>query len=257
MAFQAALFNDESQAITNQSPRLKQKKVVRHSPIVEGLDSTIVIDPVRMHITLGVMALAPDAAPDKSPAERSLSPSAMGTPGPNQAVGNPLSPTSTSTPGGTVGLANMPEASTASSLRTVSTALILLRSLRPRISEILDGTKGVKVPLEILDVLKAERMRRKNQQNDKSLRDVANPGVEEVGAGVLFIGPADASNGVLDEEGRKLTEVCGMFPITMTYLLDRISSHYGLELVSRTFKEAGYLTDTRSLKVSLSVFDLC
>ena len=164
---------------------------------------------MRMHITLGVMALAPDAAPDKSPAERSLSPSAMGTPsGPNQAVGNSLSPTSTSTPGRTVGLANMPEVSTASSLRTVSTAL---------------GTKGVKVPLEILDVLKVERMRRKDQQNDKSLRDVANPGVEEVGAGVLFIGPADASSGVLDEERRKLTEVCGMFPITMTYLLDRIS----------------------------------
>jgi len=207
-------------------------------------------------MTLGVMALAPDAAPVKSPAERSLSPSAMGTPsGPNQAVGNSLSPTSTPTPGRTVGLANMPEASTASSLRTVSTALILLRSLRPRISEILDGTKGVKVPLEILDVLKVERMRKKDQQNDKSLRDVANPGVEEVGAGVLFIGPADASSGVLDEERRKLMEVCGMFPIKMTYLLDCIS--LCLELVSRTFKEAGYLTDTRSLKVSLSVFDLC
>lgn len=117
---------------------------------MEGLDSTIVIDPVRMHMTLGVMALEPED---------------------EIAV---------------AGTSSQPR-------KTVSTALALLASLSPRISRILDGERGVKVPLDVLDVLKTEKMRSGN---------------EKIGAGVLFLGPLESA--AINNERRKLRDVCGM-----------------------------------------------
>ena len=118
---------------------------------MEGLDSTIVIDPVRMHLTLGVMALESE---DDAAA---------------------VAGTSSQHP------------------KTVSTALALLASLSPRISQILDGERGVKIPLDVLDVLKTEKMR-----NGKD---------EKIGAGVLFLGPQESA---ISPERRKLRDVCGM-----------------------------------------------
>jgi len=47
--------------------------------------------------------------------------------------------------------------------KTISTALGLLKSLSPQISAILKESKAVKVPLEVMEVLKIEKMRPRGQ----------------------------------------------------------------------------------------------
>lgn len=161
-AFQAALFGDDVQSNTN-TPRFSRNNI-RTSPHVEGLDSSIVIDPVRMHMTLGVMTL--------------------------EAEGNDV-------------VANDEGGETSSHQRkTVSTALALLASLSTQVSQILEGEKGVKVPLEVLDVFKTEKLRTRGPR--ESGED------EKVGAGVLFVGPRESSRITMDDERRKLMDVCGM-----------------------------------------------
>lgn len=122
---------------------------------MEGLDSSIVIDPVRMHMTLGVMALEVDD------------------------VG-------TSSRRG----------------KTPASALALLASLSPQISQILNGDKGVKVPLEVVDVLKTEKIRQGGPRDN-----------ENIGAGVLFLGPREITTNTMDGERRKLMDVCGTHQI--------------------------------------------
>lgn len=82
--------------------------------------------------------------------------------------------------------------------RTVETALNLLRSLRPRIIQLLEGDPGLRVPLDVLDVLKTQRY--------QPLQDNV-AGVTHIGAGVLFLGP-QPSNGIITNERRKLFAVC-------------------------------------------------
>lgn len=153
-AFQAALFGDSDfQSNTNAS-----RNAVRTSPYVEGLDSSIVIDPVRMHMTLGVMALESEDADKSHEGPGTLS----------------------------------------HQRKTVSTALALLSSLSPQISQILNDEKGIGVPLEVLDVLKTEKM-----PSSKTGEG------ENIGAGVLFLGPRESSRHTMSDERRKLMDVCG------------------------------------------------
>jgi len=132
--------------------------------------------------------------------------------------------------------------------RTIDTALSLLASLKPRITEILNGSKGVDVPLEVLDVMKTEKIRvQKNEftrasevrssvdpeESGKGELDASKEGnvssnvdgrppeesvpgtpkrVEpQVGAGVLFLGPSHVPAQNQDEGRRKLMTICGSF----------------------------------------------
>jgi len=109
--------------------------------------------------------------------------------------------------------------------KTVSTALRLLMSLSPQISEILKESKMVKVPLEVMDVLKTEKMLPQGQsgkkasvaeENDshgrkKEKRPERDDYYDRVGAGVLFVGPQEMAKNLMDEERQKLMGVCGVF----------------------------------------------
>ena len=123
--------------------------------------------------------------------------------------------------------------------RTVSTALALLASLSSQITEILNGEKGVKVPLEVLDVMKTEKMRTKVPRE-----------TENVGAGVLFLGPRESSRNNMDDERRKLMDVCRMSRFMIVSWV-KFTSVLSIELINRTFRDAGYLTDLRPLKVQI------
>ena len=209
-SFQKGLFSDvdglndnfafESTSSSAQGKGLKAVK----SSLVEGLDSSIIIDPRRLHMTLGVMALEQD----------------------DDSVDPTEAPETT-------------EAQDHLSKKTVSSALYLLNSLKPRISEILQCDKGVKVPLEIMDVLKTQRMRLNTKGNkevggDENLKEEASgrepncSGISEdgtrdglescndiqekeavgLGAGVLYIAP-DIKNQDVNEDLRKLIQVSG------------------------------------------------
>jgi hypothetical protein len=170
--------------------------------------------------------------------------------------------------------------------RTVATALALLRSLQPQISAILDGSRGVQVPLEVLDVLKTTRItapRARRETNavahhasdanavthhasdppiaadDRSTSDnhvepvqeSESEHVEKVGAGVLFVGPKHVARAEEDEDRRKLREVSGTlnsptFPFPYLIIIFLVCPS---ELIHRAFKDAGYITEHRPLKV--------
>ncbi|KAF5378334.1 hypothetical protein D9615_008780 [Tricholomella constricta] len=142
------------------------------SPPIRGLDPSITIEPIRFHLTLGVMALSKE-------------------------------PTS-------------PEMTVSPDTRTVSTALALLRSLKPRLDAILDSDggehadhAGLQVVLDALDIM----------------RPVSAAGAsDDVWADVLYLAPRET--GV---DGVKLRKIA--------------------DCVERTFKKAGYVTETRPLKL--------
>ena len=182
---------------TSNPTRGKGSKVIKSS-LVEGLDSSIIIDPRRMHMTLGVMALEQD----------------------NDSV-EPTEVPETTTPQG-----HLPK-------KTVSSALYLLDSLKPRISEILQCDKGIKVPLEVMHVLKTEKMRLNTKENQGEGRDRKEEASgrkrnrisederrgdsgpyndmqekEAIGAGVLYISP-EIKNQAVNTDLRKLIQVSG------------------------------------------------
>jgi hypothetical protein len=195
--FQKGLFsdvdglNDNFVVESTSSPaRGKGSKVVKSS-LVEGLDSSILVDPMRLHMTLGVMALEPD--------DDSVHP--------------------TEAPETTAAQGHLPK-------KTVSSALHLLNSLKPRISEILQYDKGIKVPLEIMHVLKTEKMRsntkgnqvggedRKEKASGRKQSGISEDGSEPyevkgpIGAGVLYIAP-EIENQSVDIDLRKMVQVTG------------------------------------------------
>ncbi|KAJ3501229.1 hypothetical protein NLJ89_g9436 [Agrocybe chaxingu] len=230
----------------------KGKGKARISSIVQGLDSSIVIDPVRMHMTLGVMTLEPEVDEGKEDAKNvtvqptnspgNSVPQSSGSPVTTQEAMSPSTQSSATIPpapsiavAGSSASPEQPEDER--ERRTVSTALALLRSLQPEIREILDGEPSVKVPLEVMDVLKTERMR-VPKPSGESVGEVQLQQQEEesrVGAGVLFLGPKVLDLGVVDEERMKLEAVC--------------------DLIHRTFKEARYITDTRPLKLHCTILN--
>ena len=172
-------------------------KVVKSS-LVEGLDSSLLIDPRRLHMTLGVMSLERD--------DDSVVP--------------------TEAPETTTAQGHLPK-------KTVSSALYLLHSLKPRISEILQSDKGIKVPLEIMHVLKTQKMplntkgnkgvggngkgevseRKRNEISEDGRQGGSGPfnaiqGKEAIGAGVLYVAPEIRNEGV-NIGLRKLIQVSG------------------------------------------------
>ncbi|PPQ81305.1 hypothetical protein CVT25_015079 [Psilocybe cyanescens] len=195
------------------------------SPSVEGLDSSIVIDPRRMHMTLGVMALSLDPLGNEDGGggggdngngngngngnrngrekwngngngKESVPTGGRGGRGEqggnvsNVRPASNTNPTSTPTPTPTPAVVHgcrtdnedptskpvpalnekthhpnpnpdsnsVAESANPPHTKTVASALGLLSSLKPRISAILAGDKGVVVPLEVMDVLKTTRM---------------------------------------------------------------------------------------------------
>jgi len=207
--------------------------------VVEGLDTSIVIDPWRLHMTLGVMALEPDETPiaasecpvivpdssstnflDPAKSDRDM---AVTDPLPcnppkvdisQETVTEPLDQT-------TVEESTSPGTDTPTLPRkTITSALALLKSLKPTISDILSGSNGVEIPLEILHVFNTERMRGPNTKPGTVSRphiDDPNSAVEkpstckeestDVGAGVLFLGPRQGQPP--NDDRRKLERVCG------------------------------------------------
>jgi len=192
----------------------RPKATTVQSSLVGGLDSSILIDPRRLHMTLGVMALEQDDSSVVS-SHRPLTQS--------QPLLSPAPPLTTP-----LGY---------STKKTVSTALDLLKSLKPRISEILDCDKGVEIPLEVMHVLKTEKMwmntkKRRREAGDKkeggsrggernkgdedggrdnpeiARNDVKEEEKETVGAGVLYVAP-DIKNESGTADLHKLIQVSG------------------------------------------------
>ncbi|KAF5378313.1 hypothetical protein D9615_008800 [Tricholomella constricta] len=155
-----------------------QSSLLSASPPIRGLDPSITIEPIRFHLTLGVMALSEE-------------------------------PT-------------FPEMTVSPDTRTVSTALALLRSLKPRLDAILDTDggehadhAGLQVVLDALDIM----------------RPVPAAGAsDDVWADVLYLAPRET--GV---DGVKLRKIA--------------------DCIERTFKEAGYVTETRPLKLHCTVLN--
>jgi hypothetical protein len=189
---------------TSSPARGKGSKVVKSS-FVKGLDSSILIDPRRLHMTLGVMALEQD--------DNSVEP--------------------TEAPDTTTLQGHLPR-------KTVSSALYLLNSLKPRISEILKCDKGIKVPLEVMHVLKTENMQlntKGNQGGGGDWKEEASGrkrnGISEdvrrgdsgsynaiqekeaIGACVLYIAPEMKNQGV-NTDLRKLIQVSGLSHLLST-----------------------------------------
>jgi hypothetical protein len=201
--FQKGLFSDVDGPASSPA-RGKGSKVVKSS-LVEGLDSSILIDPRRLHMTLGVMALEQD--------DDSVHP--------------------TEAPETTTAQGHLPK-------KTVSSALYLLNSLKPRISEILQFDKGIKVPLEIMHVFKTEKMRlntkvkqggggdrkeeafgrKRNRISEDGRRGGSGPyndiqEKEAIGAGVLYIAP-EIKNQSVNIDLRKLIQVSGLSHLLST-----------------------------------------
>lgn len=124
--------------------------------------------------------------------------------------------------------------------KTVSSALYLLNSLKPRISEILQFDKGIKIPLEIMHVLKTEKMHlntkgnqrgggdRKEEASGRKRNEISEDGrrggsgpynviqqKEAIGAGVLYIAP-EIKNQSVNMDLRKLIQVTGLSHLLST-----------------------------------------
>lgn len=160
-----------------------QSSLLESDPPISGLDPTIVIDPRRLHITLGVMAL------DKEEEADTL----------NQEA-NSANPTTEPDPSATP--ADAPPAK-----KTVATALELLTSLKPRITSILSHTSSSSTS-------SAEAATRHSVQIPLNHLDVFPPG-STTGSSVLFLGP-DLSS-VAPQKGRRKgrggeTEITGEAP---------------------------------------------
>ena len=192
----------------------RSKVATLRSSLVEGLDSSIVIDPQRLHMTLGVMALEQDDDTVEIPIakpETIMEEPPLTQPQPLSLTAPPPPPP----PGH-------------SSKKTVLTALSQLNSLKPRISEILDCDKGVKIPLETMYVLKTEKMkinmkkrRRGNEdkevvskgdrnedggRDDSKLAHNDDMDKKKVGANVLYVAP-EIKNESVNTDLRKLIQV--------------------------------------------------
>ncbi|KDR77687.1 hypothetical protein GALMADRAFT_209962 [Galerina marginata CBS 339.88] len=321
----------------------KQKRKVTPSPIVQGLDTSIVIDPRRMHMTLGVMALSlevddPEAKANSAPDDPvttppSSVPTTLRAVSLNQTMqvdgegASRLSiPNLTSLPQDPTAIHSQMEmeaeqrpivqsvvaptlnAPTASELerqseleaatltsnpisppkqKTIASALALLASLKPRISEILGGSKGVCVPLEVMDVMKTERMRirptnqarepiGKGKEKEKEVGGDAGGGVEEtdqVGDGykdLKMVAEVESGMGLAAEnvDGIKHApqqdeEKVGAGVLFVgpgkVALKDEDEERQKLrkvtDLIFKTFKQEGYIVDNRPLKLHCTILN--
>jgi len=128
--------------------------LLRSTPALPGLDQSIVIAPRRLHLTLGVMTLTDSVSETQSPAP-----------------------------------SRVPASTAAPSSRTVSDALSLLSSLKPRIMELLVGHR-LCVPLQRMHIMDPDR---------------GNPDH----AHVLWLGPSDSA------DAHRLQRVGGECPMSL------------------------------------------
>ncbi|KAL1755513.1 hypothetical protein FB107DRAFT_213436, partial [Schizophyllum commune] len=150
------------------------------SPPIAGLDRSIVIDPRRVHLTLGVMRLEKEDA--------------------------------AATACGKDANADPPK-------KTTSTALALLRSLAPQLVEL----GPARVDLERLGVLKTQKGGRE--------------------ANVLWVGPRGEGEGEREAAG---SGGGGAKPSSLHAIAD---------LVHQTFRREGYITETRPLKLHVTLLN--
>lgn len=158
---------------------------------IHGLDRSIVIDPIRFHLTLGVMTLVQDSAPHGDTEERSA--------------------------------------------RTVSSALALLRSLKPQVDAILiggsdgsgSGDIGLDVLLDAVDIMPgAKRATGKDMEG----RAQSSSQRDELWANVMYLAPRETG-----DAGVKLRRIA--------------------DLVHSKFKQEGYITETRPLKLHCTILN--
>ncbi|KAG5642342.1 hypothetical protein DXG03_002990 [Asterophora parasitica] len=122
--------------------------------------------------------------------------------------------------------------------KTVSYALALLRSLKPRLDAILgeetqDGStpsslRGFPVVLDFMDILRPTKPSKSGAKADSKSEAIRVGSAEDVWANVLYLAPRETGvNGIK---------------------LQRLS-----DLVSQTFKDEGYITESRPLKVLMAI----
>ncbi|KAI3998498.1 hypothetical protein K525DRAFT_214564 [Schizophyllum commune Loenen D] len=192
------------------------------SPPVAGLDKSIIIDPRRVHLTLGVMRLEEE---DSAPTGTAHADTEA------QAIGDP--PSSPPPP-----------------KKTISSALALLRSLAPQLAAL----GPARIDLERLGVLKTQKGGRE--------------------ANVLWVGPreADESEGrggaadsrraeavdskhaeAVDSKGGEAVDSKGEGAAESR---GGKSSLYAIaDLVHQTFHREGYVTETRPLKLHVTLLN--
>lgn len=175
---------DQIQGFTSQVANLTDA-LLAVSPQITGLDSSIVISPARLHLTIGVMALIEDG---HQPEGR-----------PSSSAPNP----STSEQGSQVTPLQPP--------KTVSQAVDLLQSLKPEIQTMM-GSEPLRLNLDELAVMRRS---------------------DEGEADVMFLGPA---TGTLRTEAHS-------------------QSVHVLETIHRRFREEGFVTDTRPLKLHCTILN--
>ncbi|TEB27248.1 hypothetical protein FA13DRAFT_1736636 [Coprinellus micaceus] len=192
-----------------------QSALLAHDPSIAGLNGSIVIDPRRLHLTLGVMALEEEEGP--APTSASHTARSPGQRGPHPADSVFTDPSTRTTP------TDPSHHPPIEPKRTITSALVLLRSLRPQISTILAGAR-VKFPLEKMDVFP--------------------PGATS-NANVLFLGPNEPTaarrrNGNGRNNGER-SEWDVLWSVA--------------DFVHQAFKSAGYITDTRPLKLHCTILN--
>ncbi|KAI5894464.1 uncharacterized protein SCHCODRAFT_02534330 [Schizophyllum commune H4-8] len=207
------------------------------SPPVAGLDRSIVIDPRRVHLTLGVMRLEKDDPVTTRPIGPGGAQSGVGAHHAQTEVGAHAQ-TEVGTHAHTkpraqtaVGASNTPASNTPAPApkKTVSTALALLHSLAPQLAAL----GPARVELDRLGVLKTQRGGREAH--------VLWVGPREVGEGEGREGAAESKRAEAAESASGGTEKCSLYAIA--------------DLVHQTFRREGYVTETRPLKLHVTLLN--
>ncbi|KAG6914519.1 hypothetical protein DXG01_016828 [Tephrocybe rancida] len=234
-------------------------------PIIRGLDPSIIIPPIRFHLTLGVMALETEQNPDPALSDPPPLPDSEH----KEAAPPNVPSTSTKQP-----IESNVVSSDERSGRTVDTALWLLRSLKPQIDEILfensntsthpsetksdvdfvslaqvpptPVTTQLEVALDTLDIMRPVK--------PPKLKATTPPSILSSNAGstpspTLSSSISTAPASPLTEEPEIWADILYLAP-QETPVLRQIA-----DLVNKTFKKAGYITETRPLKLHCTVLN--
>ncbi|KAG5339019.1 hypothetical protein C0989_005408 [Termitomyces sp. Mn162] len=271
---------------------------------VRGLDSSIVIPPIRFHLTLGVMALSPEFDVPPQPSSPMTAPNSSYPPESRATQSYSTAPQ---------GLASS-NSCTMQPVRTVTTALALLQSLKPQIDATLrdndttspapmgDAPPVIPTELEIifdaLDILRPT----KPPQPPKSPESNFTPTQVKIARSTVLASTSSASPRVKDESSASkstltepqadtttlvpptmrsleqssptqgndiwadvlylaprltppLRQIAGDYPSPVSIPSEYILMFVGIGLVHGAFRQAGYITDTRLLKLHCTVLN--
>ncbi|KAG6902063.1 hypothetical protein C0995_004909 [Termitomyces sp. Mi166 len=258
--FQDQLLTPSASQNANTTMTLTTPNSSANTTKVRGLDPSIVIPPIRFHLTLGVMALSPE--PDTLSRQ---GPSAT-TPIPSYTPAQPDSAIAS----------NSSNPQETRPMYTVSTALGLLRSLKPQIDAILSAnatTSGsapsptinvspsvttmptkLEVILDALDILRPAKPPKPSKP--KSTPTQVQTTRSSISKSLLTEPQADSSTFTLptvisteQSENDVWADVLYLAP-QETPALRQIA-----DLVHGEFKRAGYITETRPLKLHCTVLN--